>query len=73
MDLMLLEATRDRYESQLSMAKANLMIYLKNPVGVGEHSNITEEVNIMLRQIDDAQSMLDTIQEMVTELLEESE
>lgn len=71
MDLMLLEATRDRYESQLSMAKANLMIYLKNPVGVGEHSNITEEVNIMLRQIDDAQSMLDTIQEMVTELVSE--
>ena len=32
------------YIGKMAEAKANLAVYLENPVGVGEHSSITHEI-----------------------------
>jgi len=45
-------------------ASADLMIYLENPVGVGEHSDISEEIKKKIQEIDKYQSLIDTIKEL---------
>lgn len=58
----LMEAVRLKYEAQRAKAKANLKVYYENPVGVGEHGDLVEEMEKALKQLDEANSMLDTIQ-----------
>ena len=33
---------------KMAEAKANLAVYLETPVGIGEHSLITDEINSLL-------------------------
>ena len=44
------------------------MIYLNNPVGVGEHSNIGEEVEIKISNIEALESKIETINKILKQL-----
>ena len=44
------------------------MIYLSNPVGVGEHSDIGKEVEKKVSNIDKINSKIETIQELLKTL-----
>ena len=44
------------------------MIYLSNPVAIGEHSDIGEEVEKKVYNIDELGSKIDTIQELLKTL-----
>ena len=44
------------------------MIYLANPVGVGEHSDIGKEVEKKVSNIDKLNSKIETIQELLKTL-----
>ena len=41
----MLEALKKRYEAQVAESVATINIYLKNPVGIGEHPQHLDEVN----------------------------
>ena len=43
-------------------ATADLKVYTRVPVGVGEHSNIGEEIKKKLREIDEYHSLLQTME-----------
>ena len=58
----ILDALKLKYESEIAIAKVNINVYLENSVGVGEHSTIVEAVELELKKVDNAQSILDTIQ-----------
>ena len=58
---MLLDAIRKLNEGKIAMHKANIAIYLKNPAGIGEHSDIAETVEAELIKIADAQDVVDMI------------
>ena len=45
----------------MAQAEANVKVYMENPVGVGEHSDIVDEVEKLLKQIKDAKEMLDEL------------
>jgi hypothetical protein len=45
----------------MAQAEANVKVYMENPVGVGEHPNIVQEVEKLLKQIKDAKEMLDEL------------
>jgi hypothetical protein len=58
---MLLDAIRKLNEGKIAMHKANIAVYLKNPAGIGEHSDIAEAVEAELIKIADAQDVVDMI------------
>ena len=39
----ILKALRDKYNSEISEAEANLKVYLDNPLGVSEHPNVLKK------------------------------
>ena len=49
-------------QGDIAKHKANVEIYLTNPVGIGEHSNIMEAVEEELNMIAKYQDQIDVIQ-----------
>ena len=41
----LLKALEDRYNAQISEADATIHVYLRNPVGIGEHPQVLAEID----------------------------
>ena len=61
----MLEALKKRYEAQVAEAVATINIYLKNPVGIGEHPQHLDEVNKLLQVIVDAEEKIKVIERWV--------
>ena len=49
-------------QGDIAKHKANVEIYLANPVGIGEHSNIMEAIEEELNMIAKYQDQIDVIQ-----------
>ena len=45
------EALIKKYDGDIATANANMQVYLANPVGIGEHSEIMVEVDKQLEKI----------------------
>ena len=58
----MLNAIKLHNEGKISLHKANIAVYLKNPAGIGEHSDIAEAVESELVKIADAQDVIDMIE-----------
>ena len=52
------------YEGQIAEAEANIHIYLRSPVGIGEHSEIVAEVDKQIEKAAQAQEKLDFLENM---------
>ena len=52
------------YIGKMEEAKANLAVFLSNPVGVGEHSSITDEIKSLLLEIAEAKDVINVIGEL---------
>ncbi len=57
----IVDALEKKYEAQMAQAEANIKVFMENPVGVGEHPNIVQEVEKLLKEIKDAKEMLDEL------------
>ena len=57
----IIDALEKKYEAQMTQAEANIKVFMENPVGVGEHPNIVQEVEKLLKEIKDAKEMLDEL------------
>jgi len=51
----IVDSLEKKYEAQMALAEANIKVFMENPVGVGEHPNIVQEV------VKDAKEMLDEL------------
>ena len=51
----------NKYIGIKDIAIADLAVYLDKPVGVGEHSDIGSEIEKKLREINECDDMIDTI------------
>ena len=47
----ILRALQAKYEGEREYHKANIEIYLSNPAGIGEHSDVLEAVNVELERM----------------------
>ena len=54
-------ALKAKYTGDLAEAEANIRIYLRNSVGIGEHSDIMGAVNEQVEKAVTAQEKLDYI------------
>lgn len=62
----LLEAIKKHNEGKIALHKANIAVYLKNPAGIGEHSDIAEAVESELVKIANAQDIIDMVDKHFT-------
>jgi hypothetical protein len=60
-----LKALVDHYNSKISEAVATLNLYMNNSVGIGEHSDILEELKKYVDILDDADGKLNTLNKYI--------
>ena len=58
---MIIDALRKKYEFEIMAAKANIDVYLRNSVGIGEHPDIVTAVDTELEKLADAEDKLNTL------------
>lgn len=58
----ILKAVKQHAEAKIAMHQVNVMVYLKNPAGIGEHSDIAEAVECELTKIAHSQDIIDMIE-----------
>ena len=61
---MRLIALRKKYEANIDIAKANLDVLLHSAVGIGEHSDLTAEMDKWIGEIACNQDKIDAIDEL---------
>ena len=58
----LVKALARKYEAEIAQAKASVLTYLDNSVGIGERPQHIEEIDKLLTKISNAQENLDTLE-----------
>ena len=59
----LVHALKTKYDADYQMHKANLDIYLNNPVGIGEHPQHFEEMDKLVESMTAASDKLEVLNE----------
>ena len=59
------EALIIKYEGEIAEAKANIKVYLMNPVGIGEHSDVTDAIQCELDKIARYDDQIEVIKKYV--------
>jgi hypothetical protein len=59
----LIKAVKTHAQGHVDKHIANIEVYLANPAGIGEHSDIVEAIEIELEQIAKYQDQLDIIKQ----------
>ena len=57
----LLQAFVDHAQGHIAKHAANVEVYLANPAGIGEHSDIIEAIEIEVKQIAEYDDMLEMV------------
>jgi hypothetical protein len=57
----LLKATRTHAQGHIDKHVANIEVYLANPAGIGEHSDIIEAIEIELKAVAEYQDQIDIL------------
>lgn len=61
METKLLQALGAGYTARIQKAEANLLVYFKGSVGVGEHPDVVGEMSKLVDEISHCRGCLDTI------------
>ena len=59
--IMLLDALRKHAEGHIAKHKANVLVYLNNPAGIGEHPDIIDAMEGEMLEIAKYQDVIDMI------------
>ena len=54
-------ALRKMYEAEIAHAKANVDVYLKHPVGIGEHPDLVSAVDEQIDRMAHAEDKLEVL------------
>ncbi len=57
----LLNALIDKLEGEIEVAKANILVYTRQSVGIGEHIDIVETIEKEVEKIADAHDKIEAI------------
>lgn len=70
MKKLLFDALKTKYVADQLDALARFSVYSENAVGIGEHPQITEEMNNLVQQYVDATDKLSGLNEMIVKINE---
>lgn len=65
MENKLLQALLSHYQAEVHKAEADLLVYFKNPVGIGEHGKVVDEMIAHVDKLGAARDGLVTVQSLV--------
>ena len=65
MENKLLQALLTHYKAKAEKAEANLLVYFKNPAGVGEHGSVVDEMIKHVDEIAAARDSLKTVESLI--------
>jgi hypothetical protein len=68
MQTQLIKAVRMHAKGELERAKTNVLVYMHNPAGIGEHSDVVEAIQAELDKMAIATDRLDMIEEIEYEV-----
>jgi methylaspartate ammonia-lyase len=57
------DALVKKYESEIAESEATLMVYIENPVGIGEHPQHLEEMDKFVEKLATANDKLENLKE----------
>jgi hypothetical protein len=57
----LIDGLEQLYKGNIAAAKANVKVYLKNPMGIGEHPDIIQSIDTQIEIIANNQEKLDIL------------
>ena len=57
----LINALIKKLEGEIAVAEANVSVYLQNPAGIGEHSDIVESIETQIDKIAEAEDKIEAI------------
>ena len=61
------KALVSKYKAQRDEALATLEVYYNNPVGIGEHPQVVEEMSKQVEKLSNAEDCLDRLNKMTLE------
>ncbi len=73
MSAQLMKAARMHAEGELERAKTNIMVYMQNAAGIGEHSDIVEAIQKELSTMGSAHERLEMIEKYFTGVVKKEE
>ena len=68
MDKELLNALYTFYEGNIAKAQANLMVYLDNPAGIGEHPDVIEAMDSQIAIMVENQDKRDAVEAILNNM-----
>ena len=60
----MLGALIKKLEGEIEIAKANVLVYTRNPSGIGEHPEVVEAIESQISKIAEAQDKINTIKDL---------
>ena len=67
----LLKALEQQYKAEIEKAKANIDVYINNPVGIGEHPDLVGAMDLEMTKLADASDKLATLNSFYPDTAEE--
>ena len=64
---MLLQALKKKLECYVAVAKANVLVYKEQSVGIGEHPEVVQAIEMEVAKMAEAQDKLDTVNQLLNE------
>ena len=64
---MLLQALKKKLEGDVAVAKANVLVYKEQSVGIGEHPEIGQAIEMEVAKMAEAQDKLDTVNQLLNQ------
>jgi hypothetical protein len=61
----LVQALQMKYRAQMEEARVNIVVYMKNPVGIGEHPEIIEAIDTQVAKFAEAQERLAALDDII--------
>ena len=61
----LIKALIKKLEGEIAIAEANVSVYLNNPAGIGEHSDIVEAIETEVGKMAEAQDKIEACQRVL--------
>ncbi len=62
----LINALIKKLEGEIAVAEANVSVYLNNPAGIGEHSDIVESIEKEIGKMAEAQDKIEACQRVLS-------
>lgn len=63
---MLLQALQKKLEGDVAVAKANVLVYKNNSVGIGEHPELVQAIELEVAKAAEAQDKLNMVNTILT-------